>query len=156
MFVNGQSLGKQKSAEHFFYFRVPNVGESALVAVAGGCRDESHIRKVGTFNDAYRMQEKGAVLNWFDITAPEGYFSLNDKVSAIMASEEGKTFFMSIMEKNMPAGAVGQENGGAMMQMMGSFSVIRLLGLLGATGVKMTKEEMLALNAQLNQIKKPE
>ena len=158
LFVNGQSLGKQTSAEHFFYFRVPNEGESVLVAVAGQCQDESYIRKVDTFHNAYRMQEKGAVLNWFDITAPEGYFSLNDKLSAIMASEEGKTFFTSIMGKIMPGGTadLAKENSEAMMQMLGSFTVVRMLGLMSATGVKMTKEEMLALNAQLNQIRKPE
>jgi len=33
LFVNGKSLGKQTSAEHFFYFMVPNVGESVLTAV---------------------------------------------------------------------------------------------------------------------------
>ena len=40
------------------------------------------------------------------------------------------------------------------MSMMGSFTMIRLLNLMGAAGGKMTKEEMLAINAQLNQIKK--
>lgn len=158
LFVNGQSLGKQTAEDHFFYFQVPNAGESTLVAVAGECRDESFIRKVDTFNEEYRMKEQGAVLNWFDITMPEGYFSLNDKLSDIMASEEGRNFFMGIMGKIMPAGTADQakENSGAMMQMLGSFTVIRMIGLMGAIDVKMTKEEMLALNAQLNQIKRPE
>lgn len=38
----------------------------------------------------------------------------------------------------------------AMMQMMGSFTVLRLTSLLGATDIKFTKEQLLALNAQLN------
>ena len=161
LFVNGQSLGKQQSAEHFFYFQVPNAGESTLAAVAGNCKDESHIRKVDTFNDAYRMQEKGAVLNWFDITAPEGYYSLNDKISSLMESEEGRAFFAEIMGRFMPSGNSMQPGEGAgaagtMMQMMGGFTVLRMIGLMGALDVKMTKEEMLELNAQLNQIKKPE
>ena len=43
---------------------------------------------------------------------------------------------------------------GAMMQMMGSFTVIRLTSLMGAANVTFTKEQLLGLNAMLNQIKK--
>ena len=68
LFVGGESLGVKTAEDHFFYFSVPNVGESTLVAVAGDCRDESCIRKVDTFNEEYRMKEAGAILNWFDIT----------------------------------------------------------------------------------------
>ena len=52
-------------------------------------RDESFIKKVEKFNEAYRLTEKGAVLNWFDITAPDGFFSLNDTVGDIMSNEDG-------------------------------------------------------------------
>lgn len=71
LFVNGESLGKQTSDVHFFYFDVPNAGESTLVAKAGDCSDESKIRKVDTFNEEYRLKEEGEVLNWFDIDMPE-------------------------------------------------------------------------------------
>lgn len=163
LFVNGTSLGVQKSDVHFFYFDVPNSGESRLYAKAGNCEDESVIRKVDTFNEAYRMKEKGAVLNWFDITAPEGYFSLNDKIQDIVKSEQGAMFikglFAKIMQKmggenKEKAQAAAQDGGAGLMAMMGSFTMIRLLNLMGAAGGAMTKEEMLALNAQLNQIKK--
>lgn len=50
----------------------------------------------------------------------------------------------------------GEMMTGSMAQMMGGFTVIRLMGLLGMTGIKPTKEQLLELNAQLNQIKKPE
>ena len=43
LFANGVSLGKQTCPEHFFYFEVPNTGETTLVAVAGDCKDESFI-----------------------------------------------------------------------------------------------------------------
>ncbi len=156
LFVNGESLGKQKSLEHFFYFQVPNAGQSKLVAVAGECRDESVIRKVDTFNEEYRLKEKGAILNWFDITAPEGYFSLNDKLSEIMKAKEGKALFMGLMQQMMQGtGNGGMEVSPELMQMMGGFTVIRMCSLMGAANVKVTKEQLLALNAQLNQIKKP-
>lgn len=165
LFANGKSLGKKTAEDHFFYFDVPNAGETTLVAVAGECRDESHIRKVDTFNEEYRMKEKGAILNWFDITTPEGYYSLNDKLSDIMKSEDGKNLFMGLMAKMMGDPANKENDGnpaGAamanpkMIEMMGGFTIVRLMGLLGAAGSKteVTKEQLLELNAQLNQIKR--
>ena len=158
LFVNGKSLGKQRAEDHFFYFRVPNEGESTLVAVAADCRDESRIRKVETFNEAYRLREKGTVLNWFDITEVKGYYSLNDKVSDIMKSPQGQILF-----KNMMAGFGGGENSmirpenmGQMMEIMGGFTVLRLIKLMGAANITVTKEQLLSLNAKLNQIKKAE
>ena len=163
LFANGKSLGKQSAPEHFFYFEVPNAGETTLKAVAGDCTDESFIRKVEVFNEDYRLKEKGAVLNWFDITEPEGYFSLNSKLGDIMATEAGKQFFMGLAAKMMPAkeGEARPAMNEAMMKMMGSFTVIRMLNMMqmGMTSKdtpKLTKEQMLDLNAQLNQIKKPE
>lgn len=165
LFANGKSLGRKTAEDHFFYFDVPNQGETTLVAVAGECKDESHIRKVDTFNEEYRLKEKGAILNWFDITAPEGYYSLNDKLSDIMKSEDGRNLFMGLMSKMM-GDMANKENDGnpagtamanpKMMEMMGGFTVIRLMGLLGAAGpkVEVTKEQLLGLNAQLNQIRR--
>ena len=160
LFANGVSLGKKASDEHFFYFDVPNAGETKLTAVAGEFTDESVIRKVDTFNEEYRLKEQGAVLNWFDITAPEGFYSLNDKLSDIMMSEQGRAFFGGMMQKMMSGlggGAAAAMGEGAMMseglmKMMGGFTVIRLTSLLGAANVKFTKEELLGINAQLNQI----
>lgn len=160
LFANGVSLGKKKSAEHFFYFEVPNSGETNLSAVAGDCRDESFIRKVDTFNEDYRLKEKGAILNWFDITAPEGYFSLNDKLGDILACPQGIGLFMSLMSQFKGAMSnekmAGFEMSEGMMKMMGGFTLIRLSNMLGTAGIKVTKEQLLALNAQLNQIKKPD
>lgn len=153
LFVNGKSLGKQESREHFFYFQVPNEGESILTAVAGACGDESHIRKVDTFNEDYRLKEKGAILNWFDITAPEGYLSLNDRIEDLIKTPEGKKLVMGFIGQ-MAAGFGGGEAVNKMLVMLGSFTVVRLLNLMGMTGVVMTKEELLKINEQLNQIKK--
>ncbi len=158
LFANGKSLGKQNSDVHFFYFKVPNQGETKLLAVAGDCKDESRICKVDVFNEDYRLKEKGAILNWFDITAPEGYFSLNDKISDIMANEQGKTLLAGIMDQM--TGQTGErkmagfEMSEAMMKMMGGFTVIRLTLLMGTTGIKFTKKQLLELNEKLNQIKK--
>ena len=155
LFANGVSLGKQTCLEHFFYFEVPNAGETTLVAVAGDCKDESFIRKVEVFNEEYRLKEKGAILNWFDVTAPEGYYSLNSKIEDIVKSEEGATVFKEVM-----VSAMGSMMGGnsekfdiaPMMKMLGSFTVLRLTSLLGATNVTLTKEQLLDMNEKLNAI----
>ncbi len=170
LFANGQSLGVKEAADHFFYFEVPNVGQTKLEAVAGECRDESEIRKVEEFNEDYRLKEKGAVLNWFDLDAPEGYFSLNDKIADIMATVGGKLWLASValtlkkkMDESNKATEKGEKSGGfsidlksmdGMIQMVGGFSVLRLTSMLGMVNVSFTKEELLKLNAQLNKIKK--
>jgi beta-galactosidase len=164
LFANGVSLGKKAAADHFFYFEVPNVGETKLEAVAGDLRDESIIRKVDTFNEAYRLREEGAILNWFDIDAPEGYLSLNDKMGTVISTPAGQQLFMSMFGKMMGGGeageggmkAMGFELNAEMMSMMNGFTVLRLFTLMGGMmDVKFTKEQLLGINAQLNQIPKP-
>ena len=164
LFANGVSLGKQSSPEHFFYFEVPNIGETTLEAIAGDCKDHSFIRKVEVFNEEYRLREKGAILNWFDITAPEGFYSLNNKISDIMESEEaGKVlteFLTPLVSSMMGADTVGEEKEedkensslNKIVDMMGSFTILRLTSLLGAGHVEVTKEQLLDLNEQLNQV----
>ena len=164
LFANGVSLGKVEAPDHFFYFQVPNAGTTHLTAVAGELKDEGEIRKVETFNESYRLKEKGAVLNWFDITEREGYLSLNDKMSDVLATMKGKLLFASMFAKMMPKGkdkgegeapkAMGFEINEGMMQMMGGFTVLRLTNMLGMMNMSMTKEQLLELNAKLNKIKK--
>ena len=158
LFANGQSLGVKEAADHFFYFEVPNAGETILTAVAGDCRDESRIRKVDTFNEAYRLKESGAVLNWFDVTEVEGCLSLNSKIDQIMGTLQGKMLLMSTMAKKMPKGGTGgidASNMGNLMEMLTGFTLLRLLNMASAHGVKMSKEELLDLNVKLNKIKAP-
>ena len=155
LFANGVSLGKQTSDVHFFYFDVPNAGVTELKAVAGECTDESVIRKVDVFNEAYRLKEEGAILNWFDIDAPEGYYSLNDKMSEILKSPQGQAMFGQLMGGMAGQKVMGFEMTEGMMQMMGGFTMLRLLSLAGGMmNLKLTKEQLLELNAQLNQIPK--
>lgn len=163
LFANGVSLGKQTSEEHFFYFRVPNTGVTTLKAVAGEYTDESTIRKVDEFNEAYRLKEKGAVLNWFDITEPEGYYSLNDTIDDIMKAQGGAVFIKGLLGKMMAGKGDGDSvqspamvNNEGMMKMMGGFTVLRLLNLMGSMAEPLTKEQLLEINTQLNQIKRCE
>lgn len=158
LFVNGESLGKQTSEYPFFYFQVPNKGESVLKAAAGEYTDESQIRKVAAFNEEYRLKEKGAVLNWFDIAELHGYYSLNDTLGDIMKAPEGEMLLKSLMESMMQSGAgtagMQLEMSDSLMQMVQGFTVLRMISTFGMLAEPLSKEQLLALNAKLNQIKK--
>ena len=78
-----------------------------------------------------------------------------------MAVPEGQQLFANMMKQMLTSGGKdsmmsGFEMTPALMQMMGGFTVIRMVGLMGAANVKMTREQLLDLNAMLNKIKKPE
>ena len=175
LFANGTSLGKNTAEDHFFYFEVPNNGETELVAVAGDFRDESHIRKVEKMNPDYILREQGAVLNWFDIVEVEGRFSLNDKLGDIIKTIRGKLWFAGLfvtLAKKMSQGqpqtkdkskdkqkkkkkSKNPEMNSGVMNMIGNFTVLRFTGMLGMRNVYFTKEELLKINKQLNRIRKP-
>ena len=164
LFANGVSLGVKEAPNHFFYFDVPNAGETKLVAVSGELKDESFIRKVDTFNEKYRLVEEGAILNWFDIETREGYLSLNDKMGDVLSTMQGKLLFMGMAAKLMGGKggkdgkmkAAGFEINAEMMTMMNGFTVLRLFTLMGGMmDMKFTKEQLLDINAKLLKIKAP-
>ncbi len=164
LFANGESLGKKTADDHFFYFDVPNKDVTELVAVAGEFKDSSTIRKVDTFNEEYRLKEKGAILNWFDVEVRDGYFSLNDKMGDVMSTVRGKLLFAKLMTKllggnkkdSQKGKVMGFEVNDDMMAMMNGFTVLRLITLMGSMAEgKITKEMLLDLNAKLNKIRKP-
>ncbi len=163
LFVNGESVGKKTAPDHFFYFEVKNVGESKLVAKAGELTDESIIRKVNEPNPDYVLVEKGAILNWFDITEIEGRLSLNSKMSEVISTFRGKLIFAKLMGKMMGGKkkgekpkAMGFEMTPELMAMMGGFTVLRLLTMAGGMmNAEFTKEDLLNLNKKLNRIRKP-
>ena len=149
LFANGESLGVKEAADHFFYFDVPNVGTTHLVAKAGELTDESVINKVSEPNPAYRLVEKGAVLNWWDITEVDGYASLNTKLrflNAKLGLEGTARLLAPVMGEQFAAHpqALGQ---------LDSFSVLRMINLVtGAMMLPVTKEQLMDLNAKLNTI----
>ncbi|MBP3677747.1 MAG: glycoside hydrolase family 2 protein, partial [Agathobacter sp.] len=169
LFANGVSLGKKTAEDHFFYFDVPNAGETKLEAVAGECKDESVINKVEEFDASYRLVEKNAVLNWFDITEREGYCSLNTKISDIMGTLRGKMFIASMtsslmkqMKKNQSVDGEKKGSGfnidlksDALMGMVGSFTILRISSMGGMVGIEFTKEQLLDMNKKLNKIPLP-
>ncbi len=172
LFANGVSVGKQAKGKYpFFCFEVKNEGETALVAKAGELEDTASIRKVDKPNEAYIMKEEGAVINWFDITTPEGRFSINDTIGDIMSTFGGKIATVKILLKLKNAMSAGKDKsekkGGVGFDVAGfelsasmlknvygmakGFTVKRVFSMLGG---KFTKEQILEINAMLNKVKK--
>ncbi len=168
LFANGVSLGKKTAEDHFFYFEVPNKGETKLEVVAGEYRDEGIIRKAEKMNPDYILREQGAVLNWFDITEIEGRFSLNDKLGDIIKTLRGKLWFAKLFlilakkqsgpkqktDKKAPKKKQSANMDSGVMNMISGLTVLRFTSMLGMRNVTFTKEELLKLNRQLNKIKK--
>ena len=172
LFANGESVGVKKKGEFpFFTFEVKNEGETVLTAKAGDLTDESKIRKVDSFNEDYRMKEEGAVINWFEINTPVGYYSVNDTIGDIMQSFRGKLAMLKIgamllkvlkgdsqpsdepkKKKSKGASVMGFKPSKEMLQLGYGFTVKRVISMLGG---KFTKEQILKINAILNKVKKP-
>lgn len=172
LFANGESIGVQKKGEFpFFTFEVKNEGETVLTAKAGDLSDESKIRKVDSFNEDYRMKEEGAIINWFEINTPVGYYSVNDTIGDIMQSFRGKLAMLKIgamllkvlkgdsqpsdepkKKKSKGASVMGFKPSKEMLQLGYGFTVKRVISMLGG---KFTKEQILKINAILNKVKKP-
>lgn len=173
LFANGESVGVQKKGEFpFFTFEVKNEGETVITAKAGDLTDESKIRKVDSFNEDYRMKEEGAVINWFEINTPVGYYSVNDTIGDITESVKGKLALLRIglmlvkvlksdgsdsektgnKKKSKGASIMGFKPSKEMLQLGYGFTVKRVISMLGG---KFTKEQILKINAILNKVKKP-
>ncbi len=172
LFANGVSVGKQTKGKYpFFYFEVKNEGTTELKAVAGGLEDSGTINKVETPNEAYIMKEEGQVINWFEISTPDGYFSINNTIGDIMGTWGGKLVMLKfvLMLKNSMGGKDenGEEKKGggviggfkmtpAMLKniygMAKGFTVKRAISMLGGA---FSKEQILEVNAKLNKVKMP-
>ena len=163
LYVNGELVETKKAEDHFFHFEIENKGESHIRAVAGEFSDESVIKKVDTFNESYRLKEKGAILNWFDIEEIEGKHSLNSKIGDILKSFRGKLWFVSFVllilgkikknkKSDKASSSTSPKANKDLLNMIKGFSVLRLTTMFGMINISITKEELLKLNKKLNKI----
>ena len=172
LFANGESLGVQKKGKYpFFYYEVPNKGETKITVKAGDLTDESVIKKVDKVNEDYIMKDEGTVINWFEIDTPVGYFSVNDTIGAILSTFKGKIFALKMLKmikgvlggndkdkpkekkkKGAPLSVAGFTINRTIIEMAKGFTVKRALSMAGNM---FTKEQILEINSMLNKIKKP-
>ena len=107
-----------------------------------------------TPNPAYIFKEEGAILSWQEINEIDGFYSLNDTLGDISASEAGKVLLDTEVLPRIPVrkGPLGDDKeSDTMKKIRQSFTVVRLIRLSRAP---FTKEELLDINAKLNAIPK--
>lgn len=125
----------------------PDAGETKILVKAGDLTDEGIIRKVSEPNPDYILKEKGAVLNWWDITEIPGYASLNTKLAKVNEAA-GLDRVQALLKP-----IIGEAAQPQVLTMLNSMSVLRMVNLLtGSLHIELTKEILMDLNAQLNKI----
>lgn len=156
LYVNDQLIGMNDTDKMFFTFKIKNEGESVIKAVAGECTDTITIRKVAEPKAEYIMKDPGIILNWFDVTSPKGYYSLNNTIREIIRSKEAYEAAESIIKYVKPAIESDDESMGAAKDIIMRFTLIRLSNLVksGNYGMKgdVDKELLLSVNESLNKI----
>ena len=114
------------------------------------------------------MKEENQVINWFEISTPVGYYSINDTIGDIMSTFKGKICMVRLllmMKKVMSQGTkdgktevmgfslpkVNKSMLESLYGMVKGFTIKRAFMMLGN---KFTKEQILEVNAMLNKVKK--
>ena len=141
-----------------FNFDVPLAGETALTAKAGVCTDESLIRKVSRPNPDYVLHQPGAVLNWCDVTAKEGYFCLNDRFWDLTKAPGGVLWLGKLLVqvvKKLCGPKKNTSSASGLFVFHKDITILQYFALLDQIKVHFDKEELLRINDQLNKIKKP-
>ena len=129
-----------------------------MTAKAGECTDGSLIQKVSKLNPDYVLPQLGAVLNWCDVTAKEGYFCLNDRFWDLTKSLEGllwlgKLLIQVVRKLSDPKKNTYSASG--VLVFHKDITILQYFALLGQIKVHFDRDELLGTNDQLNKIKKP-
>ena len=137
----------------YLYTATVKLEDLDTVSARFGCRsyeidpDRGFIRKVSEPNPDYILKEKGAVLNWWDITEIPGYASLNTKLAKVNEAA-GLDRVQALLKP-----IIGEAAQPQVLTMLNSMSVLRMVNLLtGSLHIELTKEILMDLNAQLNKI----
>ena len=165
--VDGTACTKQ-AEDHFFHFTVSQPERAySVTASAGDLTEQGEFNHVSQPDPAYRFQQ-GTVLKWFDITTPDGYYSVKDLLKDITHSPEAAAFINPLLaemtaarmkkaeQKEQETGRKTQKSGEgisaeARRNITLQFSLLQLIRM-GAPD--MPKERIIEINQRLNQIPK--
>ena len=154
IYLDGELLETQKG-KHVFVFQLPIHGEHVVEAKANALSDSIKICKVESENPDYQMLAKEEIVNWFDKEELDPTcFSIKDTMGAIMSHPVGGAILGRIMEKARASrGDVAEatEGNANLQKMMAGLS---LESILKQAGNAVSAEDIRALNAALQQIKK--
>ncbi len=155
LFVDGKLL-ETRQGRRRFQFRVPLSGEHTIEARAGAYTSVIFVRKVETPNPDYRFAQENDLVNWFDKEDFDpGCYSVSDTLGTLAQNAQANAIVQVLMaQASASRGDVAEsvkDNPGLqrMMQRM------TLQSLLKQAGDAVAPEQIQALNAALQKIKKP-
>ncbi len=153
LLVDGVEIGTM-AGEKVFTFRIHLTGEHTITAKSGDLTDTMTIRKVEKANSSYRMVG-GEVVNWFDADKHDPTcFSIRDTLGTLMQNPKAGAIVGRMMQTarasrgDVAATTAGNANLERMMAGM------TLQSLLKQAGTAIKPEQIQALDAALQQIKK--
>lgn len=163
LYVDGE-LKESQTGNHIFRFMVPISGEHEITAKTENaevvCNDCIIVKKVTEPNPAYNSGKGGQVVNWFDKEDfKPGYFSIKDTMAAIGSHPQAGKILAQMQAMTAEGAkrhgdvAESVKDNPALQKMMATMS---MESLLKQAGDMVTPEQVKALNAALQQIKKME
>ena len=171
LYLNGEAVATQKAVDHCCAFRSVPLKDGANTVTARSAEAEGNtitLNGVAEHNYAYDLPEGNDAANWFNDPAavaarkklvyPEGYFSIKDKLSDLMANPEAAQIVGAALAKalkdNPMLKMTEKKDGSTSDDIAGFMQMMRLNNLIKMLGGSMTASEKAELNEALNQIKK--
>lgn len=164
--VNGIEAAAKPAVDHCVVFEnvALNDGANTVTAKSGAVAANTiTLNGVAEHNYAYDLPEGNEGANWFNDPAavearkanalkfPEGYYSIKDKVSTLLANSETAKIIGDLLSQGGSAAGFEVKEDSPMIDFMRS---MRLVDMLKMSGKNISAEAKKALNEQLNKIKK--
>jgi beta-galactosidase len=159
--VNGIDVAKADAVDHSVVFKDVELNSGANTVTAKYENVEANtitLNAVDTHNREYDLPAgEGDAGNWFDaepLQYPEGYYSIKDKISDLMANPETAKIVGELMS-NIKGGALSMMEGSLEDNPMKEFMMMmRLDNMMKMAGDSVSLETKRSLNEQLTKIKK--
>lgn len=151
--VNGVTFGCLEGETVFVFRNVPMAEEMVIDAVAGAVDDQIVLHRVSEPDAGYVYPKKGQgnrVSNWFRQQKaevelfPEGRWSISDKIGELLADERAA----ALLERELPDIVNNPRS-----RSMGGMTLMRILDY---NSDHVTRDQVMQINAMLNEIEKPE
>ena len=130
-------------------------GEHTFTAVSGELKDTMTIRKVAEKDMSY-YKDPEQVVNWFDkddVNQPVGYFSIYNTMGEVMANPEAAAVMAPMMERAMSMTGDVAKGIKLPQYMIDAQMRMTIEATLKQFGKLISKEEIMEVNKQLNQVR---
>ena len=162
LFVDGKEAGTEQG-RYCFRFRVPISGEHRIRAAAMGeskeeeLWDEISICRSEKPDPSYQVIQKGGVVNWFDKEDfDQNCYSIKDTYGSLLADSRTAAIVGKLMEGAAASRGDVAESVKDNPNLVRMMSRLTLESLLNQAGDAVKPEQIKAINAALQKIRKPE